>query len=92
MLAEYLNQPVLGGEGCLVFQRVILAGILVATGEPFARGFFFSVVSVLRKELECKVEKSQVQEVGGNATEDQKHLYVKSNERRRGGRLLTFFS
>ena len=24
MLAEYLNQPVLGGEGCLVFQRVIL--------------------------------------------------------------------
>ena len=24
MWAEYLNQPELGGEGCLVFQRVIL--------------------------------------------------------------------
>ena len=35
--------------------------------------------------------KAQVQEVGGNATEDQKHLYVKSNEGSRGGRLLTFF-
>ena len=35
--------------------------------------------------------KAQVQEVGGNPTEDQKHLYVKSNEGKRGGRLLTFF-
>ena len=30
--------------------------------------------------------KAQVQEVGGNPTEDQKHLYVKSNEGKRGGR------
>ena len=28
--------------------------------------------------------KAQVQEVGGNPTEDQKHLYVKSNEGKRG--------
>ena len=35
--------------------------------------------------------KAQVQEVGGNAAEDQKHLYMKSNEGSRGGRFLTFF-
>ena len=79
-----------GGVSCIPASHP--GGDLGSDGWAFCEGLFFSVVSVLRKELECKVEKSQVQEVGGNATEDQKHLYVKSNERRRGGRLLTFFS
>ena len=71
-----LLSPLGGGGGAYIF-KTHLRGSLIET--EYRRRVLFNLakkmVSVLHKELECK---TQVQEFGGHAAEDQKQIRTSS--------------
>ena len=76
----FISSPFEGGGG------------LIETGCLFERGVVFNLektmVSVLLKELECKVEKLRNKKVGGHAAEDQNQIETSSWQINHPGSVL----
>ena len=73
---QYRKSSIKRQSGGLIYFTPILGGGLIETGGPFEREG--TMVSVLHKELEYKVEKLRNKKVRGHAAEDQKQIWTSS--------------